>query len=101
MIRSNYDRCLRYTLVTWGITILCGVIMASSLGCITTLHGEGEVMFGMRNDNFFVFKHTTRKLTEDSDSRAEISVTPLIDNIVTLKEVSSITTPEKETEPGG
>ena len=98
MIRE-YGRCLRYSLVIWGVVLLFGSLLASSLGCIATLHGEGEVMFGMRNDNFFVIKHTTRALAPNSNSEAEVSITPIIENIINLKSAGVIgdnTTPEEE-----
>lgn len=91
----------------WGFCLLIGIgtglVLLSSLGCIATLHGEGEVMFGMRNDNFFVIKHTTRALAPDSNSKAEVSVTPIIENIIDLKGAGVIGSPEEKeiTEPEG
>lgn len=87
----------------WCVVLGTAIVIIIQLGCITTLHGEGEVMFGMRNDNFFVIKHTTRALAPDSNSKAEVSVTPIIENIIDLKGAGVIGSPEEKeiTEPEG
>ena len=57
-----------------------GVVLAVG-GCTIHLHGGGELSAGMRNDNFFVFKHTVDGDKMGKESKATLEADSLLEAI--------------------
>ena len=46
----------------------------ATTGCSMTLTGGGELGFGMRNDNFFVLKHTVDGDKEGKEAKSSVEI---------------------------
>ena len=62
--------------------LLAVVVLVVSPGCIVHLTGEGEAAFGMRNDNFFVMRHTVDGDKQGIEATSELEAPALVELIV-------------------
>lgn len=64
---------------------ILAVSLALSVGCITTLDGEGKMGVGYSSTTEAYAFHRTKAPHPDARSRSEIDVTPIVDLILDLR----------------